>query len=55
MKQWEKAGVLISAFKLLLPTEFVCHEFLLISVSIRNEKFVTKDICSVNGKLRALQ
>lgn len=55
MKQWEKAGFLIIQFKMLLPPEFVWCEFLLISISIRSEKFVTKDICSVNAKLPALQ
>lgn len=55
MKQWQKARFLIIPFKMLLPPEFVWYEFFLISISIRNEKFVTKDICSVNAKLPAFQ
>lgn len=54
-KQWQKARFLIIPFKMLLPSEFVWYEFFLISISIRNEKFVTKDICSVNAKLPAFQ
>lgn len=54
MKQWEKEGFLIIPLRMLLPPEFVKCEFLLISISIRNEKFVTKDICSANAKLPAL-
>lgn len=55
MKQWEKEGLLIIPLKMLLPPEFVWCEFLLISISIRNEKLVTKDVCAVNAKLPALQ
>lgn len=37
------------------PPEFAWCGFLLISISIRNEKFVTKGVCSLNAKLPALQ
>lgn len=55
MKQWQEARFLIIPFKMLLPPEFVWYEFFLISISIRTEKFATKDICSVNVKLPAFQ
>lgn len=55
MKQGEKLGFLIIPFKMLLPPEFVWCGFLFVSISIRNEEFVTKDICSVTAKLPALQ
>lgn len=55
MKQYQKARFLIIPFKMLLPPESVWYESFLISISIRNEKFVTKDIRSVNAKLPAFQ